>query len=303
MSISVENIVKSYGTHLALDHVSFSLEKGEITGFLGPNGAGKTTLMKILTGFLQPDEGSATIDNLNVDISRVEFRHRIGYLSELNPLYPEMYIREYLKMVAGIYHLENPAEKIDAVIEMTGLSTEVSKKIGNLSKGYKQRVGLAQALIHDPSVLILDEPTTGLDPNQLDEIRSLIKNISREKTVLLSTHIMQEVEALCSRVLIINKGKLVADGTATDMKKWVKGLGQKVQFSILEQINASELTTLPFIEKVESIAPDEYLLSSSVETDIRPELFRTAVRNGWTIIKLAEQTGSFEEIFRDMTRE
>jgi len=302
MSICVENIVKSYGNQLALDRISFSIEKGEITGFLGPNGAGKSTLMKILTGFLLPDKGIATVDKMVVDTTRTDFRYRIGYLPELNPLYPEMYIREYLRMVAGIYHLENPEKKAEAVIEMTGLSPEVTKKIGALSKGYKQRVGLAQALIHDPSVLILDEPTTGLDPNQLDEIRSLIKNISKEKTVLLSTHIMQEVEALCSRVIIINKGKLVADGSSADIKNWTKGFGQKVQFSTLEKIDEANLSDLPFIGKVETLQDNEYLLTSTVESDIRPELFRTAVQKGWTIIKLVEQSGSFEDIFRDLTK-
>jgi ABC-2 type transport system ATP-binding protein len=206
-------------------------------------------------------------------------------------------------MVAGIYHLENPVKKVETVIEMTGLSPEMTKKIGALSKGYKQRVGLAQALIHDPSVLILDEPTTGLDPNQLEEIRSLIKNISKEKTVLLSTHIMQEVEALCSRVIIINKGKLVADGLASDIKNWSKGLGQKVLFSTLEKVTTFDLSSFPFIEKVETLQENEYLLTSSIEDDIRPELFRAAVRKGWTAIKLVEQTGSFEDIFRDLTKD
>jgi ABC-2 type transport system ATP-binding protein len=302
MSIRVENIVKRYGNQLALDHVSFSVEKGGITGFLGPNGAGKSTLMKILTGYLLPDEGEATVDAMKVNPEHTDFKYRIGYLPELNPLYPEMYIKEYLKMVAGIYRLDNPDKKVENVIGMIGLTPEVSKKIGELSKGYKQRVGLAQALIHDPSVLILDEPTTGLDPNQLDEIRSLIKDISIEKTVLLSTHIMQEVEALCSRVIIINKGKLVADGTSADLKGWSRGLGQKVVFSTLEKKGVDDFSSLPFVEKVESVGSNEYLLTSTIEDDMRPELFKAAVKNGWTIIKMAEQADSFEEIFRDLTR-
>jgi len=302
MAITVENIVKKYGNQLALDQVSFSIGAGEITGFLGPNGAGKSTLMKILTGYLLPDYGKATIDGMKVDISRTDFRYCIGYLPEHNPLYHEMYVVEYLKMVAGIYQLKNKSQHVDRVIEMTGLASESSKKIGALSKGYKQRVGLAQALIHDPSVLILDEPTTGLDPNQLDEIRALIRNISSKKTVLLSTHIMQEVEALCNRVIIINKGKIVVDGVAADVKKWAKGLGQKVLFSTLEKIDISELTALSFVEKVEQVSTKEFLLTSSAEEDIRPELFREAIKKNWTIITLAEQNGSFEEIFRDLTR-
>jgi ABC-2 type transport system ATP-binding protein len=302
MSIIAENIVKRYGNQLALDRVSFSVEAGEITGFLGPNGAGKSTLMRILTGFLIADSGMATIDGLSVNVSNTDFRYRIGYLPEHNPLYHEMYVVEYLRMTAGIYHLKNPLQQVDRVIEMTGLSPEASKKIGSLSKGYKQRVGLAQALIHDPSVLILDEPTTGLDPNQLDEIRSLIKNISEKKTVLLSTHIMQEVEALCNRVIIINKGKIVADGAAAEMKKWANGLGQKVLLGTLERISLSELMTFSFIANVEPVGEAEFLLTSAIEEDIRPELFRVAVARNWTIITLSEQTGSFEAIFRDITR-
>jgi ABC-2 type transport system ATP-binding protein len=302
MSINVENISKSYGSQLALDQVSFSLEKGEITGFLGPNGAGKSTLMKILSGYIEMDSGSAFIDNIGVFENRINFRKQIGYLAEHNPLYPEMYIREYLFMVAGFYHLQNPSQQVERVIEMTGLTKESTKKIYQLSKGFKQRVGLAQALIHDPSVLILDEPTTGLDPNQLDEIRSLIKRISVDKTVLLSTHIMQEVEALCSRVIIINKGKIVADGPALDVKKWAKGFGQKVVFSTLEKISLSDLSSLSFIEKADLISSNEYLITSSCEEDIRPELFKAAVRNNWTIITLAEYAGSLENIFRELTR-
>lgn len=302
MSIRVENISKSYGSQLALEQISFSLEKGEITGFLGPNGAGKSTLMKILTGYLASDSGAAFIDEMEVAENHIDFRRTIGYLPEHNPLYPEMYIREYLMMVAGFYHLAKPLQQVERVIEMTGLTPESKKKISQLSKGYKQRVGLAQALIHDPSVLILDEPTSGLDPNQLDEIRSLIKSISADKTVLLSTHIMQEVEALCSRVIIINKGKLVADSSASDVKKWAIGLGQKVVFSTLEKISSSDFSSLSFIEKADLISSNEFLLTSSIDEDIRPELFRVAVRNSWTIITMAEQTGSFEDIFRDLTK-
>jgi ABC-2 type transport system ATP-binding protein len=302
VSIKVENIVKKYGQQLALDHVSFTIESGEITGFLGPNGAGKSTLMKIITGYLSPDSGNAQVEGLEVDVTLTNFRANIGYLPENNPLYPEMYVREYLRMVAGFYHLNDSKGCIDRVIEMTGLTSESSKKIGALSKGYKQRVGLAQALIHDPKVLILDEPTSGLDPNQLDEIRLLIKKISTEKTVLLSTHIMQEVEALCNRIIIINIGKLIADGTNEEIKKLSKGHGQRVKFSTQEELTVEKLIALPFIDKVIATSKNEFELTSSVGKDIRPELFHAAVQNHWTILTLAEESDSFEEIFRELTR-
>jgi ABC-2 type transport system ATP-binding protein len=302
VSIKVENIVKKYGPQLALDHVSFTVESGEITGFLGPNGAGKSTLMKIITGYLSPDSGNAQVEGMDVDVAQTNFRAKIGYLPEHNPLYPEMYVKEYLGMVAGFYQLKNTKLCVERVVEMTGLTSESSKKIGALSKGYKQRVGLAQALIHDPKVLILDEPTSGLDPNQLDEIRLLIKNISAEKTVLLSTHIMQEVEALCNRIIIINNGKLVADGTNDEIKKLSKGHGQRVKFSTLEKLNSEKLTALPFIDKAILTSGNEFELISSVEKDIRPELFHAAVQNHWTILTLVEESDSFEEIFRELTR-
>jgi ABC-2 type transport system ATP-binding protein len=302
VSISVENIVKKYGQQLALDRVSFTIESGEITGFLGPNGAGKSTLMKIITGYLSPDSGKTQVEGMDVDVTRTNFRNKIGYLSEHNPLYPEMYIREYLRMVAGFYQLNDPKGCVERVIDMTGLTSESSKKISALSKGFKQRVGLAQALIHDPKVLILDEPTSGLDPNQLDEIRMLIKKISTEKTVLLSTHIMQEVEALCKRIIIINNGKLIADGTNDEIKKLSKGHWQRVKFSTLEEITVDKLYSFPFIGKVTATTTNEFLITSSVEKDIRPELFHAAVQNNWTILTLIEESDSFEEIFRELTR-
>jgi ABC-2 type transport system ATP-binding protein len=302
VSIKVENIVKKYGQQLALDQVSFTVGSGEITGFLGPNGAGKSTLMKIITGYLSPDSGNAEVEGMAVDVISTDFRTKIGYLPEHNPLYPEMYIREYLRMVAGFYQLNDSKGCVDRVIEMTGLAPESTKKIGALSKGYKQRVGLAQALVHDPNVLILDEPTSGLDPNQLDEIRMLIKKISAEKTVLLSTHIMQEVEALCNRIIIIKNGKLVADGTNDQIKKLSKGHGQRVKFSVLEDISADSLTSLPFIDKVVLVSTNEFLLTSTIGKDIRPELFHAAVQNHWTILTMVEESDSFEEIFRELTR-
>lgn len=302
MSIQVENITKAYGHQVALNKVSFEIKTGEIVGFLGPNGAGKSTLMKILTGYLIANSGEAFICNLKVEPNKTAFRAKIGYLPEHNPLYPEMYIREYLKLVAGFYRLKNKKEKVEAVIEMTGLNPESSKKIGALSKGYRQRVGLAQALIHDPDVLILDEPTSGLDPNQLEEIRKLITNISTNKTVMLSTHIMQEVEAICNRVIIINKGNIVADGTTSEIKKLSKGTGQQVLFATLEKIDKNKLSDLSFIGKIDEISTNEFLITSTIQEDIRPKLFATAVSNGWTLISLAEKARSVENIFRELTQ-
>lgn len=216
--IEINNISKLYGQQHALDHVSFKVEKGEIVGLLGPNGAGKSTLMKILTCFLPPTEGTASVGGYSIFDNPIEVRRNIGYLPEQNPLYYEMYVREFLRFIAGIYKLPNAKERVEEIISITGLTPECNKKIGALSKGYKQRVGLAQALIHDPKVLILDEPTTGLDPNQLEEIRSLIRNVGQNKVVLLSTHIMQEVEAMCTRAVIINHGKIVDDELIKDLK-------------------------------------------------------------------------------------
>ena len=213
MSISVKNVTKIYGKQHALDNVSFEIKKGEVVGFLGPNGAGKSTMMKIITCFLPPTSGDVSVCGLDIWNDSLELRKKVGYLSEANPLYYDMYVREFLEFIAGIHHLKNVNEQVDRVIKMTGLELEQHKKIGALSRGYKQRVGIAQAIIHSPEVLILDEPTTGLDPNQLVEIRNLIKQYGKNKTVLLSTHIMQEVEAVCDRVIIINKGKIVADTT------------------------------------------------------------------------------------------
>jgi ABC-2 type transport system ATP-binding protein len=302
MSIQVENISKTYGQQLALNKVSFSVKTGEIVGFLGPNGAGKSTLMKILTGSLLPDSGIARIEGLKVQGDKIDFRSRIGYLPENNPLYPEMYIKEYLSMVAGFYHLSDKKKKVDEMIGLTGLTPEASKKIGALSKGYRQRVGLAQALIHNPDVLILDEPTSGLDPNQLDEIRKLIISISAEKTVMLSTHIMQEVEAICNRIIIINKGNIMADGTPAEIHKMAKGAGQQVFFSTQEKIDIEILNVLPYVAKVEILTPTEFLITSSIENDIRPSLFKTAVDNSWTLLSLSEKQQSVENIFRELTK-
>ncbi len=215
--IEIKNITKTFGSQYALDHVSFKVDKGEIVGLLGPNGAGKSTLMKIITCFIPPSDGDVTVCGHSIYDDPLDVRRHIGYLPELNPLYPDMYVREYLRFAAGLSGVKNRARRADEMIELTGLTPEAHKKIGQLSKGYRQRVGLAQALIHDPEVLILDEPTTGLDPNQLEFIRSLIRNTGKEKVVLLSTHIMQEVEAMCTRAVIINRGRIVADESMNDL--------------------------------------------------------------------------------------
>lgn len=218
MSIKVDHILKQYGTQKAVDHISFEVAPGEIVGFLGPNGAGKSTTMKMITGFLRPDEGSIEVCGIPVEGEAIATKKKIGYLPELNPLYHEMYVREYLGMMAGLHKIASPAERIEAVINLTGLTPEAHKEIGQLSKGYKQRVGLAAALLHDPEVLILDEPTTGLDPNQIVEIREVIRSLGKNKTILFSTHILQEVEALCERVIVVNKGRIVADDSIGNLK-------------------------------------------------------------------------------------
>ncbi|HKM93380.1 MAG TPA: gliding motility-associated ABC transporter ATP-binding subunit GldA [Prolixibacteraceae bacterium] len=302
MSIEVKNITKTFGKQLALSNVSFRIDEGEIVGFLGPNGAGKSTLMKILTGYLPADSGKAFIDGLLVGYNHIDFRSKIGYLPEHNPLYLEMYIREYLLMVAGFYKIKNRSERVKEMIDMTGLTPEASKKIGALSKGYRQRVGLAQALIHNPDVLILDEPTSGLDPNQLDEIRHLITGISQNKTVMLSTHIMQEVEAICNRVIIINKGQIIADGPTAQINTISKTRAQRVLFATIENIDLQYIAQLPFVSTIEENSPNDIIVTSSQSSDIRPELFKVAVSKGWTLLSLVEQSSSVENIFRELTR-
>jgi len=301
MSIQCEQIIKRYGSQVALDKVSFEVLPGQVTGFLGPNGAGKSTLMKILSGYLPADSGSAVIAGIPVDFMKPGFRSQIGYLPEHTPLYPEMYIREYLEMAAGFYGIKSKKKRISEVIGLTGLQPEVGKKIGTLSKGYRQRVGLAQALVHNPQVLILDEPTSGLDPNQLDEIRNLIVTVSKEKTVLLSTHIMQEVEAICNRVIIINKGKLVADDSTSHIRQLVQNGVQRIRISFLEKVKLGELAQLPFVQQAETDHDGCFLLSSGITDDIRPLLFHVAVERGWTLVSLYEQARSLENIFRELT--
>jgi ABC-2 type transport system ATP-binding protein len=303
MSIVVKEVSKQYGAQLAVNQVSFEVHTGEIVGFIGPNGAGKSTTMKMITGTLSPDKGTIWINDLPVLEHQREIRGMIGYLPENNPLYPDMYIREYLQYVAGLYSLKGKAarERISTVIEMTALTREISKKIGNLSKGYRQRVGLAQALIHDPGILVLDEPTSGLDPNQLVEIRSLVSSIGKEKTVLLSTHILQEVEAICDRVLIINNGKIVADEDAQRLKEKSEGQKQTILIEVDGSTDPEIWKKLPFIDDVKCIESNQFLLETNEIRDIRGDVFNFAVSQELTILSLSLKKKSLEEVFRELT--
>ncbi len=302
MTIKIEQVSKLYGSQKALDQVSFEIGTGELVGFLGPNGAGKSTLMKIITGYLSSDGGTVTINGETVETKNVAIRSQIGYLPENNPLYTDLYVREYLEMVAGFYQLQNKKEQVAKMIELTGLKSEQHKKIGALSKGYRQRVGLAQALIHDPAVLILDEPTTGLDPNQLEEIRQLIRTISANKTVMLSTHIMQEVEAICSRVIIINKGILVADGSIDQLKGGQFAQKQTVFVQFDKSPNLEAIRKIQGLQKIEAINSTTFIAESDGTTDLRPVIFHFAVNNQLVLLSLKEQQQSLENVFQDLTK-
>lgn len=302
MSIVVKNVTKLYGVQKALDNVSFEVKTGEIVGFLGPNGAGKSTMMKIITGFIPASSGSVKVNEIEVDSDNIEVRKQIGYLPENNPLYPEMYVREYLGFVASMYKTGLPGKKqIDDIIELTGLAPEQKKKIGSLSKGYRQRVGLAQALIHNPEVLILDEATTGLDPNQIVEIRNLIKEAGKKKTVMLSTHIMQEVEAICDRVIIIDKGVIVADEEKSNIYSVVKKRRQRVEVEFDKAITDKAMMELSETGSVKQITTNVWNIEAEGEEDIRPAIFNIAVRNGLTVLSLNKQENNLEEVFRHLT--
>lgn len=296
MSIKVENISKVYGEQKALDQISFSVKKGEIVGFLGPNGAGKSTLMKILTTYIGASEGVAKVCGFNVDTHKKDVQHNVGYLPEHNPLYLEMYVKEYLNFNASVY--KTAKTRINEVITLTGLNPEAHKKIGQLSKGFRQRVGLATALLHNPSVLILDEPTTGLDPNQLVDIRHLIKTIGRDKTVFLSTHIMQEVEAICDRVIIINKGQIVAD------KKLEALRDDKEQIVIVEfdyRVEDAFLLKLPHAKSVKNTHDFIYEITFATNEDMRSHVFDFAHDNDLKILQLNQKNASLESLFRELT--
>lgn len=301
MSVETRHITKLFGKQKALDEVSFSINKGELVGFLGPNGAGKSTMMKIITGFMPADSGEVVVNGQKIVSKNLEIRKNIGYLPEHNPLYTDLYVKEFLEITAGFYKLKNTKQRIAEMVELTGLGDEQHKKIRALSKGYRQRVGLAQALIHDPSVLILDEPTTGLDPNQLEEIRHLIRKISREKTVMLSSHIMQEVEAVCNRVIIINKGKIVADGGINEIKS---GKLNRNQVVIAEFSKAVKPEKLLAIEGVKSAGSEKntWEIESNGMQDIRPAIFQFAVENNLTLLTLQEKQQNLEYVFHQLTQ-
>jgi ABC-2 type transport system ATP-binding protein len=302
MSIVVQGVTKLYGSQKALNNVSFEVKTGEIVGFLGPNGAGKSTMMKIIAGFIPASSGSVYVNGISVDSDNNDVKKQIGYLPENNPLYPEMYIREYLGFVASIYKSLIPLKKqIDKIIELTGLSSEQNKKIGSLSKGFRQRVGLAQALIHNPAVLILDEATTGLDPNQIVEIRNLIKEAGKEKTVILSTHIMQEVEAICERVIIIDKGTIVADEEKSKIYSIIKRPKQLIEVEFDKETTESSLSGIPNVSSVKNIRSNLWAIEAEGDKDVRPSIFNFAVKNDLTVLSLQKQESNLEEVFRHLT--
>ena len=300
MSITIKNITKVYGEQKAVDDISFSINKGEVVGFLGPNGAGKSTTMKILTGYLQQDNGEAYVAGINVREQPLESKKKIGYLPEANPLYFEMYVREYLDFIADVHSINNTKQRIEEVIQMVGLTPESKKKIGQLSKGYKQRVGLAAALLHDPEVLILDEPTTGLDPNQIIEIREVIRSLGKDKTVLFSTHILQEVEAICDRVIIINKGKLVADNSISQLRDNTTSALQ-VQVQYREDIDISMLSGLPGIDTISKTAVGNFSITTADPQAMRRQLLEHSLLHNLNIVSLHSGETSLEDIFKELT--
>jgi ABC-2 type transport system ATP-binding protein len=302
MSIVVQNVTKFYGNQKVLDNVSFRVKTGEIVGFLGPNGAGKSTMMKIITGFIPASEGKVFINDTETGWDNPEIRRHIGYLPENNPLYPEMYVREYLGYVASFYAQRGSGKSnIDKIIELTGLAPEHKKKIGSLSKGYRQRVGLAQALIHNPDVLILDEPTSGLDPNQIVEIRNLIREAGREKTVMLSTHIMQEVDAICDRVIIIHKGLIVADEEKDVLYTRIRNPRQIVEVEFDRNVSGSDIAAITNAISCKQIRDNTWVIEAEGTADIRPALFSFAVINSLTVLSMQQKEGNLEDIFRLLT--
>ncbi|WP_428741376.1 gliding motility-associated ABC transporter ATP-binding subunit GldA [Tenacibaculum sp.] len=296
MSIQLTEISKTYGTQKAVNAISFEANKGEIVGFLGPNGAGKSTTMKILTGFIQPSAGSVLVSGIDVTLNPIEAQKKIGYLPEHNPLYLDMYVKEYLQFQASLHKVDKT--KVNEVIEQVGLTVEAHKKINQLSKGYRQRVGLAAAILHNPEVLILDEPTTGLDPNQLVEIRQLIKELGKDKTVLLSTHIMQEVEAVCDRVIIINKGELVIDKPLKDLKKSNE---QVIKVTFDYKLEEQFIKRLPNITSFKNTLENNWTLVFNSEEDMRPVIFDFAQENGLKILGLNTENKDLESLFRELT--
>lgn len=298
--IEVDQLSKHYGEQKAVNAISFRAAKGEIVGFLGPNGAGKSTTMKMLTGYLVPDSGKAKVSGLDVTEAPIAAKKKIGYLPEANPLYVDMYVREYLGFVAGVHQLPDAKAAVERVIKLTGLTLESKKKIGQLSKGYRQRVGLAAALIHDPEVLILDEPTSGLDPNQIIEIRNVIRQQGADKTVLFSSHILQEVEAICDRVIIINKGNIVADDTLANLQQGNRDRSMvMVEFS--EEVQADWLQQITDAMKYERLSAGKYKLETTQPEQVRKQLLQLAIAHNLNIVSLQTERQSLEEIFRTLT--
>lgn len=298
MSLEVSHLLKIYGTQKAVNDVSFKIGKGEIVGFLGPNGAGKSTTMKMITGYLQPDGGKAIVCGIDTAANPLAVKKKIGYLPEANPLYYDMYVKEYLQFIAGIHQLKNIKEEVNRVITLTGLTPESKKKIGQLSKGYKQRVGLAAALVHQPEVLILDEPTSGLDPNQIIEIRNVIKEQGIDKTVLFSSHILQEVQAICDRVIIINKGQLVADDTLQHLQQ---GKQNAVQVTFTEAVPAAALTKIPSVLRADPINEYSWQLTTNDTTETRRALLELALQKNLNIVSLQTAGSNLEEVFKSLT--
>tara|TARA_R110001632_G_scaffold6324_5_gene25832 strand:- start:8655 stop:9551 length:897 start_codon:yes stop_codon:yes gene_type:complete len=296
MSIEVQAVSKSYGNQLALNEISFSAKKGEIIGFLGPNGAGKSTMMKILTGYILPDNGAVSVAEIDVLTNSMASKAKIGYLPEQNPLYLDMYVKEYLQFQAAIFKVQK--EEIAIVIEKVGLISEVHKKIGQLSKGYQQRVGIAAAILHDPEVLILDEPTTGLDPNQLQEIRELIRELGKEKTILFSTHIMQEVEAVCDRVIIIKNGELLLDKSMKDLKD---NNEQLIEVTFDYKLEEQFIQKLPNLKSYKNNFDNTWYITFESEEDMRPVIFDFAQENGLKILELNSKNQSLEKLFKEIT--
>lgn len=300
MSIIVENITKLYGKQKALDNVSFKIGAGEVVGLLGPNGAGKSTMMKIITCFIPPTSGNVLVNDFDIFEHSLDVRKLVGYLPENNPLYLDLYVKEYLEFVAGVYKLKNKQQRVAEMIDITGLEIEKNKKIGALSKGYRQRVGLAQAMIHDPSVLILDEPTSGLDPNQLIEIRNLIQKIGKEKTVMLSTHIMQEVEAVCDRVIIIDKGRIVADDLTKNLSIKSSGI-QVIRVEFNKVVEELSLLSIRGVNSCRNLKGKLWELETDGQSDIREDIFKFAVENGLAVLSMQKSEKGLEEVFQQLT--
>lgn len=300
MSVTITHLTKLFGEQAAVNDISFSAAPGEILGFLGPNGAGKSTTMKIITGYIPQTSGNVTVCGFDVEKQSIEVRRHTGYLPENNPLYTDMYIKEYLEFVARLHGMRSFANRVEEMIALTGLTPERKKKIGQLSKGYRQRVGLAQAMLHNPDVLILDEPTSGLDPNQLVEVRNLIRKLGEEKTVILSTHIMQEVQAICNRAIIINKGVIVADDTVESLRNRSKG-STIIHATFKEPVDTALLEALSGVTKVKHLGNNQFAIQYGGKTDMREQLFRFAVQHGLTLLNLQLEQQELEDVFQQLT--